>query len=174
MLSLAQRQRNKRKKAALLKYGTTSDKLLNAPTATDLNSLKVAARRRKQDASRKVSQAAQKRETRMVQLAKMPKGRGASEYKRLKEGGELKETAGAKTARQRKAQLAGMPKGRGKVDSEKVMGVAKQQESKRAARAQAARADAAKKTAEKAVAAKKAAEAKKKAAMAKKANALGA
>jgi hypothetical protein len=100
-------------RAARQKYGTTSDKLLSAYTATELNAFKVAARRKMRRAQEKEDKATDKRMDRMHQLAGMPKNRGSKELKRMMQGGGEKETASEKKKAARIAQLKGMPKGRG-------------------------------------------------------------
>ena len=57
-----------------------------------------------------------RRHQRLVQLAKMPEGRGAMEYDRLIKGGSMVESPAEKMVRQRQSQLAGMPNSKGKID----------------------------------------------------------
>jgi hypothetical protein len=100
-------------------FGTESDRGLAAPTASQINTVKVKFRESQKRAERAKLREQQARDQRLHQLAGMPQGRGNKELKRLLEGGSLKETATEKAKRQRKAQLEGMPEGRGKKLAQK-------------------------------------------------------
>ncbi|HUS38150.1 MAG TPA: hypothetical protein VMX74_01800 [Pirellulales bacterium] len=113
---------------ARLKYGTSTDRNLSAFTASEIAAFKAANRKVKDRAESEQVKKAKARQDRLIQLAKMPGGRGAKEFNRLVEGGSTKESAAEKAARQRQAQLKEMPNGRGKVDAEKVMAEGKRQE----------------------------------------------
>lgn len=116
----------------------TRDPAISAPLPSDITAYKSAMRRKQQKKEREAEKQRQARETRLIQLAKMPGGRGAKEYKRLAEGGSMTESAAEKSARQRKAQLAAMPGGRGKVEHDKIIKEAERQAAAEAAKQKSA------------------------------------
>jgi hypothetical protein len=128
---------------------------LKDPGPSEHNLKKVLERRVRTEEAREAQKARSKRRDRMLQLAKMPGGKGMTELKRLrkqksgsytwsesqkmarhqKDAG-LKESEMAKKDRQRKAQLEKMPGGRGKMPSDKQIDKgSKQLESQRKAAA---------------------------------------
>ena len=93
----------------------------NQPKITDRTPSQIYAERYKKKASREqaIKEAAKKRAAeaaerekrrnlRLIQLEKMPGGKGRKEAERIRKGGSLKETAAEKSKRQEKARLEGI------------------------------------------------------------------